>query len=56
VGSQLRPDWHFLAVTDPQQRAALGKLWGSAARSYLERWAAAAAAEERIARLSAAVG
>jgi hypothetical protein len=53
VGSQLRPDWHFLAVTDPQQRAALGKLWGSAARSYLER---RAAAEERIARLSAAVG
>ena len=49
-------NWHFVVVTDPQRRAALGELWRSAARSYLGRRAAAAAGDERLARLSEAVG
>lgn len=49
-------NWHFVVVTDSQRRAALGELWRSAARSYLERRAAAAAADQHIARLSDAVG
>jgi nitroreductase len=48
-------NWHFVVVTDPQQRAALGELWRSVAGPYLERRAAAAAADERVARISDAV-
>jgi nitroreductase len=48
-------NWHFLVVTDPEQRAGLGELWRSVAGAYLERRAAAAAADERIARLNDAV-
>jgi nitroreductase len=48
-------NWHFVVVTDPQRRAALGALWRSGAGRYLERRAAAAAADERTARLSDAV-
>ena len=48
-------NWHFVVVTDPERRARLGELWRRAARSYLERRGAAAAADERIARLSDAV-
>ena len=30
-----RQDWHFVVVTDPAKRAALGELWRSVAREYL---------------------
>src|SRR5215207_5867436 len=49
-------NWHFVVVTDPQQRAALGELWRSVAGPYLERRAAAAAAEGRAPRSPAAAG
>jgi nitroreductase len=45
-------NWHFVVVTDPRQRAALGELWRSVAGSYLER---RAAADKRVARISDAV-
>jgi nitroreductase len=48
-------NWHFVVVTDPERRARLGELWRRAARSSLEGRGAAAAADERIARLSDAV-
>src|SRR5215208_7708307 len=48
-------NWHFVVVTDPQQRAALGELWRSVAGPYLERRAAAAATDQRVARISDAV-
>jgi nitroreductase len=48
-------NWHFVVVTDTGQRAALGELWRSIAGPYLQRRAAAAAADPRIARLSDAV-
>jgi nitroreductase len=48
-------NWHFVVVTDPERRAALGELWRSVAGPYLERRAAAAAADERVARISDAV-
>ena len=48
-------NWHFVVVTDPERRAALGELWRSVAGPYLERRAAAAAADERVARISEAV-
>ena len=48
-------NWHFVVVTDPQQRAALGELWRSVAGPYVERRAAAAAADQRVARISDAV-
>jgi nitroreductase len=48
-------NWHFVVVTDPERRAALGELWRSVAGPYVERRAAAAAADERVARISAAV-
>jgi nitroreductase len=47
-------NWHFVVVTDPERRAALGELWRSVARSYVER-RVAAAADERVARISEAV-
>jgi nitroreductase len=48
-------NWHFVVVTDPQRRAALAELWRSVAGPYVERRAAAAAADERVARISDAV-
>jgi nitroreductase len=48
-------NWHFVVVTDPERRAALGELWRSVAGPYLERRSAAAAADERVARISDAV-
>jgi nitroreductase len=48
-------NWHFVVVTDPERRAALGELWRSVAGPYLERRAAAAAADRRVARISDAV-
>ena len=48
-------NWHFVVVTDSRRRAGLGELWRSAARAYLERRGGAAAADERIGRLSEAV-
>jgi nitroreductase len=48
-------NWHFVVVTDPERRAALGELWRSVAGPYLQRRAAAAAADERVARISDAV-
>jgi nitroreductase len=48
-------NWHFLVVTDPERRAALGELWRGVAGGYLARRAAAAAADERLARILAAV-
>jgi len=36
-----REDWHFVVVTDPGQRAALGDLWRKAAGRYLGRIAPA---------------
>jgi nitroreductase len=48
-------NWHFVVVTDAAQRAALGELWRSVAGPYLERRAAAAAADERVARIGDAV-
>src|SRR4029450_2259337 len=38
-------NWHFVVVTDPQRRAALGELWRSVAGPYVERRGAAARAE-----------
>jgi nitroreductase len=32
-----REDWHFVVVTDPDLRAALGELWRKAAKRYLAR-------------------
>jgi len=48
-------NWHFVVVTDPERRAALGELWRSAAIPYVERRASAAAADARVARISDAV-
>ena len=48
-------NWHFVVVTDPEQRAALAELWRSVAGPYLERRAAAAATDQRVARISDAV-
>ena len=44
--------WHFVVVTDAGKRAALGELWRAVAGSYLERRAAAAAADPVVARLN----
>ena len=48
-------DWHFVVVTDPERRAALGELWRSVAGPYLKQRAAAADADPRVARMSEAV-
>ena len=48
-------NWHFVVVTDPERRAALGELWRSVADPYLKQRAAAAAADPRVARISEAV-
>ncbi len=48
-----RQDWHFVVVTDPGRRAALGELWRAAAQRYLE--AIAPAAEGQVGRVVGAV-
>jgi nitroreductase len=48
-------NWHFVVVTDPGRREALGELWRGVAGPYLERRAAAAAADPRVARINDAV-
>jgi nitroreductase len=49
--SSFAQNWHFVVVTDPGTRAALGELWRAVARSYVQRRAAAAAADARLARM-----
>jgi nitroreductase len=49
--SSFAQNWHFVVVTDPGTRAALGELWRAVARSYVQRRAAAAAADARLARI-----
>jgi nitroreductase len=49
--SSFAQNWHFVVVTDPGTRAALGELWRTVAHAYLQRRAAAAAADPRIARM-----
>ncbi|HZD72895.1 MAG TPA: nitroreductase family protein [Actinomycetota bacterium] len=53
--SSYAQNWHFVVVTDPAERAALGELWRSVAGPYLRRRTAAAAADERVARIGDAV-
>jgi nitroreductase len=48
-------NWHFVVVTDPGRRAALGELWRSVAGPYLERRAAATAADPTVERIGDAV-
>jgi nitroreductase len=48
-------NWHFVVVTDAGQRAALGELWRAVADGYVQRRAAAAAADPVLARLGDAV-
>jgi nitroreductase len=48
-------NWHFVVVTDAEERAALGELWRGVAGPYLERRAGAAAADPTVARISEAV-
>jgi nitroreductase len=50
--SSFAQNWHFVVVTDPGARAALGELWRTVARSYVQRRGAAAAADPRLARMS----
>ena len=50
--SSFAQNWHFVVVTDPGTRAALGGLWRTVAESYVQRRAAAAAADARLARMS----
>jgi nitroreductase len=49
--SSFAQNWHFVVVTDPGTRAALGELWRVVARSYVQRRAAAEAADARLARM-----
>ena len=53
--SSYSQNWHFVVVTDAGKRAALGRLWSSVAGPYLERRAAAAAADPRVERIGDAV-
>jgi nitroreductase len=48
-------NWHFVVVTDAAERAALGELWRDVAGPYLDRRAAAAAADGHVARIGDAV-
>jgi len=54
--SSYAQNWHFVVVTDADQRAALGELWRRVAGPYLQRRAAAAAADPIVARIGDAVG
>jgi len=47
-------DWHFVVVTDPDQRAALGDLWRQVAFPYLER-GGGRPREGQLARIGAGV-
>jgi nitroreductase len=53
--SGLAQNWHFVVVTDAGRRAALGELWRRVAVPYVERRAAEAAADPRLARVLDAV-
>ena len=53
--SSYAQNWHFVVVTDAGERAALGELWRTVAGPYLERRAAAAVADPRIAHISDSV-
>ncbi len=53
--SSYAQNWHFVVVTDAAQRAALGELWRSVAGPYLQHRSAAAAADQRVARIGDAV-
>ena len=53
--SSYSQNWHFVVVTDAGRRAALGRLWSGVAGPYLERRAATAAADPRVARIGDAV-
>jgi nitroreductase len=53
--SSYAQNWHFVVVTDAGKRAALGRLWSGVAAPYLERRAAAAAADPHVARIGDAV-
>jgi nitroreductase len=53
--SSFAQNWHFVVVTDAGKRAALGGLWRGVAGPYLERRAAAAAADRSVARIGEAV-
>jgi nitroreductase len=53
--SSYSQNWHFVVVTDAGKRAALGWLWSGVAAPYLERRAAAAAADPHVARIGDAV-
>jgi nitroreductase len=53
--SSFAQNWHFVVVTDAGKRAALGELWRGVAGPYLERRAAAAAADRSVARIGEAV-
>lgn len=41
-------DWHFLVVTDPELRAALGELWRTSGERYLEHRSAGSALGDRV--------
>jgi len=53
--SSYAQNWHFVVVTDADQRAALGELWRGVAGPYLQRRATAAAAAPIVARIGDAV-
>jgi nitroreductase len=53
--SSYAQNWHFVVVTDAEERAALGELWRAVAGPYLERRAAAAAADPLVSRIGDAV-
>jgi nitroreductase len=48
-------NWHFVVVSDAGTRAALGELWRGVAIPYVERRAAAAGADPRLAKMLDAV-
>jgi nitroreductase len=48
-------NWHFVVVTDPDRKAALGELWRSVAAPYLEQRAAGRKGNPRMQRVADAV-
>ena len=48
-------NWHFVVVTDPERKAALGELWRSVAGPYLEQRAAEREGNPRMQRVGDAV-
>lgn len=53
--SSFAQNWHFVLVTDPAKRAALGELWRNVALSYIEQRAKAAAGNPTLVRMQDAV-